>query len=295
MDKMSACLSFHSILFAMIFLVPEQAVAGLLLPAGGSNLIDGSGGEDIRVPLSPSINPGSNFRFFGSPVTNVHVAENGYLAFSQFLPGESDFITVPLGNNRAMIAPLWDDYLLSPLLDNSVRAEYVAGQYLSVTWSNVRLYNETVALGFFPDSQRSTQVVWFEGDISIRGFEFKKDDIAFGYKPHTTGNDFGGIVAVAGLNKGDGTFSAVKGTIDGSVDSTQGSLLAADEDKFLLFRPGVNGLVPDGFATDSFQGGYYRDAFSLTSVPEASSFWLIIAVGVGAITRFFCSSLYSRA
>ena len=48
-------------------------------------------------------------------------------------PGESDFITVPLGNNRAMIAPLWDDYLLSPLLDNSVRAEYVAGQYLSVT------------------------------------------------------------------------------------------------------------------------------------------------------------------
>ena len=75
-----------------------------------------------------------------------------------------------------------------------------------------------------PDTNRTVQAVWFKVDTVIGGFQFKADDIAFGYVPHTTGEDFGDIVATAGFSKGDaifgingnlikiGTFSAIPGT-----------------------------------------------------------------------------------
>jgi hypothetical protein len=196
-----------------------------------------------------------------------------------------------------MIAPLWDDYLLDPLLDNLVTARYMPNQYLQVTWSNVRLYNETVGGEPFPNTQRSVQMVWFDGDTTLRGFEFKKDDIAFGYIPHTNAGPeyFGPIAATAGLDKGDGTFSSVLGTPEGELLPGDGGLLAWGENDFLLFRPGESTVVPDGFLGSNFQGGYHRAAFTLTAVPEPSTlFMLLVASGFPVIRVWKNSSRHRQ-
>jgi hypothetical protein len=262
------------------------ASAGLILAPSGTTVIEASPiPNEARVRLTPSLVSGIDGfsgRYFGEAKSDIYVSENGHLVFAATQPGEADFFPEPLGSSRASIAPLWDDFLLvqSTLeipVNNAVLADYSAGQYLSVTWQNVRLELETVAGQLLPETNRSAQVVWFEGDTMIRGFEFKRDDIAFGYVPHTSGADFGDIYAVAGLDKGDGTFSAILGTTDGSLDPTSGNLLAPGENSFLLFRPGVVGTVPNGFEPDSFQGGYYRGSFTLTAVPEPTSIGLCFA------------------
>jgi hypothetical protein len=282
------------------------ASAGLILNPAGTIVIEASPiPDEARVRLTSGLVSGvENFsgRYFGETKSDIYVSENGHLVFAATAAGEADFFPVPLGSARASIAPLWDDYLLiqstvAQPVNNAVFADYLSGHYLAVTWQNVRLELETVGGQQFPDTNRSAQVVWFEGDTTIRGFDFKKDDIAFGYIPHTSGADFGDIAAVAGLDKGDGTFSAIQGTTDGSVSAVQGNLLAPGENNFLLFRPGSAGAVPSIFTADSFQGGYYRGTFSLTAVPEPSSIGLCfvsaaIAVGFSmrrGVSRFSCS------
>lgn len=286
----------------------SPASAGFILTPAGTVVIGASPiPDEARVKLASDLVSGvENFsgRYFGETKGDIYVSENGHLVFAATAAGEADFFPVPLGSSRASIAPLWDDYLLiqstvAQPVNNAVLADYSSGHYLAVTWQNVRLELESVAGQEFPDTNRSAQVVWFEGDTIIRGFEFKKDDIAFGYVPHTSGADFGDIAAVAGLDKGDGTFSAIQGTTDGSLSASQGNLLAPGENNFLLFRPGVAGVVPNNFAADSLQGGYYRGSFTLTAVPEPSSLrlcFLSVAIAVGfairrSISSFSCSWL----
>ena len=282
------------------------ASAGFILTPAGTVVIEASPiPDEARVKLTSSLVSGvENFsgRYFGETKGDIYVSENGHLVFAATAPGEADFFPVTLGSSRASIAPLWDDFLLvqstvDQPVNNAVLADYSPGHYLAVTWQNVRLELETVANQLFPDTNRSAQVLWFEGDTTIRGFEFKKDDIAFGYVPHTSGSDFGDIAAVAGLDKGDGTFSALQGTTNGSVSASQGNLLAPGENSFVLFRPGVVGAVPSNFTADSYQGGYYRGDFTLTAVPEPSSIGLCfvsitIAVGFSIrrkVSRSSCS------
>jgi hypothetical protein len=266
---------------------------GLIVDPLGTPLFNGSTGDALRVELD--LPPGTGFRFFGKDVNSVFVSENGHVGFSRNQP---DFFPGPLGANSngvsgsAKIAPLWDDYLLDPGLNNLVTARYLPNQYLQVTWSNVRLANETFENGFFPNTQRSVQMVWFDGDTTLRGFDFKKDDIAFGYIPHTNvaPEYFGPIFATAGLDKGDGTFSSVLGTPNGVLRANNGGLLAWGENDFLLFRPGTDLFVPDGFLPSNFQGGYHRGAFTLTAVPEPSTFLLLIVASVYPALRVWKNS-----
>lgn len=262
---------------------------GLIVDPLGTPLFNGSNDDSLRVEITEKLAQGTGFFFFGEKVERVFVSENGHVGFSQNEPG---FIPGPLGANSngvfgsAKIAPLWDDYLLDPQLNNLVTARYVPNQYLQVTWSNVRLTNETFENGFFPNTQRSVQMVWFDGDTTLRGFDFKKDDIAFGYIPHTNiGPEyFGPIAATAGLDNGSGTFSSVLGTPNGVLRSGDGGLLAWGENDFLLFRPGTDLSVPNGFLPSNFQGDYHRGKFTLTAVPEPSTFLLLfVASGFPAI------------
>jgi hypothetical protein len=293
-------------IFCGSFLLSATTVhGGLIVDPLGTPLFNGSTGDELRVELIGNLAPGTGFRFFGQAVSSVFVSENGHVGFSQ--PVRPDWKPGPLGSansgdstsvaGTAMIAPLWDDYLLDPLLDNLVTARYMPNQYLQVTWSNVRLYNETVGGEPFPNTQRSVQMVWFDGDTTLRGFEFKKDDIAFGYIPHTNAGPeyFGPIAATAGLDKGDGTFSSVLGTPEGELLPGDGGLLAWGENDFLLFRPGESTVVPDGFLGSNFQGGYHRAAFTLTAVPEPSTlFMLLVASGFPVIRVWKNSSRHRQ-
>jgi hypothetical protein len=273
--------AFWFIAFSLLVKNERCLLAGLILNPAGTLLFDGSTGEDDSVQVS-AIGSTNSFKFFGQSITDVYVAENGRVAFSRL---HDDFITLPtLGSGPSYIAPLWDDFLLNPALNNSVRASYVPDQYLAVTWENVRLFNETVAGQPFPDTNRTAQAVWFEGDTTIRGYAFKKDDIAFGYIPDSiSGPNYLGpeLQSAVGLNKGDGSYSEVVGTTGGVVDGNNlqnSGLLAWESNAFLLFRPGVADATPDGFARSSFQDGYYRDKFFFTAVPEPSSLLTVLTL-----------------
>ena len=286
-------------------LIVTTVKGGLIVDPLGTTLFNGSTDDELRVELTGALKPGTGFRFFGQSVDSVFVSENGHVGFSQ--PVKSDYAPGPLGSansgntssvaGTAMIAPLWDDYLLDPLLDNLVTARYMPNQYLQVTWSNVRLYNETSGGEPFPDTRRSVQMVWFDGDTTLRGFEFKKDDIAFGYIPHTdVGPEYFGVIdATAGLDQGNGNFSSVLGTPYGELLPGDGGLLAWGENDFLLFRPGEALNVPDGFLGSNFQGGYHRGAFTLTAVPEPSTlFMLLVASGFPVIRVWKNSSRHRQ-
>jgi len=277
---------------------------GLIVDPLGTTLFNGSTGDELRVELTGALKPGTGFRFFGQSVNSVFVSENGHVGFSQ--PVQSDYAPGPLGSansgntssvaGTAMIAPLWDDYLLDPLLDNLVTARYMPNQYLQVTWSNVRLYNETSGGEPFPDTRRSVQMVWFDGDTTLRGFEFKKDDIAFGYIPHTdVGPEYFGVIdATAGLDQGNGNFSSVLGTPYGELLPSDGGLLAWGENDFLLFRPGQESAVPDGFLAGNFQGGYHRGAFTFTAVPEPSTLFMLLVTSGYPLVRVWKNNWRSK-
>lgn len=290
-----------AIFFGPFLLIATTVQGGLIVDPLGTTLFNGSTGDELRVELTGNLAPGTGFRFFGQAVSSVFVSENGHVGFSQLrqdLAGgrnQQDYYPGPLGSvnsgnsvaGTAMIAPLWDDYRLDPSLNNSVTAKYVPNQYLQVTWSNVRLYNETFDGEPFPDTQRSVQMVWFDGDTTLRGFEFKKDDIAFGYIPHTkVGPDYFGVIyATAGLDQGNGNFSSVLGTPDGELLPSDGGLLAWGENDFLLFRPGQESAVPDGFLGSNFQGGYHRGAFTFTAVPEPSTLFMLLVTSGYPLVR----------
>lgn len=279
-------------------LIVDPITSELTVLFDGTPRSDGKEIDSVRAELSGALAPGAGFRFFGQPVNKVFVSENGHIGFSQLTNVPQDFITGPLGTQpgntdsvagTAMIAPLWDDYQLVPNTNNFVTAQYVQNHYLNVTWSNVSLTLD-------PGVKFSTQLLWFDGDTTIRGFEFRKDDIAFGYIPHTTtGPDhFGDIYATAGLDQGNGNFSSVPGTRDGTLLAEDGGLLAWRENEFLLFRPGVESDVPSGFLIGDFQGGYYRGTFTLTAVPEPSQIVMLLAVASYPVIRFWrrrCTAL----
>lgn len=275
--------------------VSATVQGGLIVDPLGTVLFDGTPRSDgnridtVRVELTGGLAPGAGFRFFGHSVGSLWVSENGLIGFSQLPSGKQDFFSGPLGSSSsvnsssvagtAMIAPLWDDYSLQPSSNNSVMARYLPNQYLQVTWSNVLLDFEAPGGEPVGTTNRSIQMLWFDGDTTIRGFDFQQGDIAFGYIPHTTTGPefFGDIYATAGLDQGNGNFSSIPGTTDGTLFSSDGGLLAWQENDFLLFRPGMESVVPDGFLSSDYQGGYYRGTFTLTAVPEPSS-WMLLLV-----------------
>jgi hypothetical protein len=293
-----------AIFFGPFLLIATTVQGGLIVDPLGTTLFNGSSEEELRVELTGNLAPGTGFRFFGQPVSSVFVSENGHVGFSQ--PGLADWQSGPLGSansgssgsvaGTAMIAPLWDDYQLHPLLDNLVTARYMPNQYLQVTWSNVRLYIEAVGGEVFPNTQRSVQMVWFDGDTTLRGFEFKKDDIAFGYIPHTdVGPEYFGVIdATAGLDQGNGNFSSVLGTPYGELLPSDGGLLAWGENDFLLFRPGQESAVPDGFLAGNFQGGYHRGAFTFTAVPEPSTLFMLLVTSGYPLVRVWKNNWRSK-
>lgn len=251
-----------------------------LLTNGTALYADGKTDAAILIPMSSAFNG----KFFGqaAPQT-IYAADNGNLTFTgdiRFFPSG--------GNTVARISPLWDDFLLlqddSGNVDNRIVWEHRQGEFLAVTWLNVRLDNETkaaddVSSGLFPDTDRSFQSLWFEADTAIRGFDFKADDIVFSYVAHVAGtDDFGDLYARVSLDKGDGNGTDPSGTTAFPAFSTFGEVLAADgenfpgrNDDFLLFR------------WNSAIGNYDVSIQSFTAVPEPSSILMLATIAVGGL------------
>lgn len=248
---------------------------GTLLTNGTALYADGESDAAIQIPMSSAFNG----KFFGqaAPQT-IYAADNGNLTFTgdiRFFPNG--------GNTVARISPLWDDFLLlqddSGNVDNRIVWEHRQGEFLAVTWLNVRLDMETEFGQPFPATDRSFQSLWLEADTAIRGFNFKADDIVFSYVAHVAGtDDFGVLNARVSLDKGDGNGTDPSGTTAFPAFSTFGEVLAADgenfpgrNDDFLLFR------------WNSAIGNYDVSIQSFTAVPEPSSILMLATIAVGGL------------
>jgi hypothetical protein len=263
----------------LIFATRGTAWADLIVaPSSGSVLMDG---DPFDLDGTAPLNSGGSFqgKFYGASVGTIDVAENGNINFtnsgSYFPHGLTDNSNPDF---TARIAPLWDDVLLFQPFNNRVIEHSVAGNYLAVTWENVLLFNDSLVN---PLPQQSFQVLWFEADTNIRGFQFLANDIAFGYQGGVPGtNSFGNLYATVGVANGLGLFTPLPGDDpigmfpegDGYIESNAGQagLLAWEPDTFMLFRP--MSIPNQGYIAS-------KQTFPLTPIPEPNSL-IFVAIGL---------------
>lgn len=286
------CSRFFAWLVFVVAISPTAALrAELLVEPLGVVLLDGNQGSEAAVAINPLASFGG--LFYGNPVGAIHVAEDGHIFFDQ----PTQFPMFPTGLNDAdavaLIAPLWDDFLMLPGATlptsepiNQVINHSVPGQYIGVTWQNVRLFNETEAAtpttpGLFPSTSRSFQVLWFEAPTTIRDTVFQANEIVFSYVAHQPGtSDFGPLFATIGIADGAGRFTPLPQDDDGYIESRSrglntndpSRLLAWEPGSFLRFRPELQGGAVQYVATKEF----------VTAVPEPS----MVAFGCAAIAAF---------
>lgn len=259
------------------------ATAGLIIPSSsGTELYRGGARDQNGDPIDfvRKIDAWSSFggKFFGRARSDfgdgIYVSEDGSIIFKDdknFFPNNPPYIP--------RIAPLWDDFLYDQTTTNRVLTHQSTG-YIGATWENVKLSFELVA----EDSSRSFQILWFDQDTHLRGFDFKADDIAFSYAGEAIRNKEPGQVgslhaSFVGLQSGGnpGTNVILSNTLNGDGllfddDAAKlglGSVLG--ENDFLLFR--ASGST------------YTLERRSLTAVPEPSSL-LCAAIGSGLLSFF---------
>jgi len=245
------------------------SVAGIILePTGGATVLSGPADEvqvrllNNRSYVTPSSTGSFNGKFYNQPVTDLWISDNGNLNFDGTSGG---FFPNPFTTSTRLIAPFWDDFIF--LEGSQIINHSIPGSYLAITWKDAFLFNDTDLInnpppGMDADSfRRTTQVVWFERDMNLRGFDFKKDDIAFGY----SGFSLESIDATIGVSLSNSVFTGIPGGINGSISSPDpNNLIPWDENEFLLFRPTTDG------------SSYTASTGQLTAVPEPSSLFLAL-------------------
>lgn len=261
-------------------LVCARAPAGLIIdPSAGSDLIANFGNPPsddfaVRIPLNGDFQG----RFFGERApSTIYASDNGNINFV----GDQLFWSDE-NNDQARISPFWDDFLFADGLPNRITAFHAPGSFLAVSWVNAHLFFDEISGSVFPGTDRSFQALWMESDVSIRGFDFKRDDIAFSYVGHAAGtSNFGNqVFARVALDDGNGIggrTAVLPRSANGQIFSGDGELLPWQDDRFLLFR------------WNESIGNYNVSTESLTAIPEPSSLILVLgfaaAGGVGKLGK----------
>lgn len=277
---LSIAISFHAL--------SSDALGGLIL---GANQLGTKQSIDTDNAVEINLN-GFDGRFFGQSLSSIWLAENGYLSQNNVTDG--DFFSESLAVNTApRIASFWDDVYVLSDADGAGPQQGIffsnqPGQYIAATWSQVFLLNDFAAGDpIINPFARSFQTVWFEADTVLSNFQFRRDDIAFGFSGFTEGN----IDASVGIRDSlqyftiDDALGRPAGQAPGGVISTTSSqpgfpnahLLPWEDDRFLLFRS-----VED--ANGDFS--HYRVSVeSFSAVPEPTS-WLMICAGTSILFWF---------
>jgi hypothetical protein len=164
-----------------------------------------------------------NFCFYGQQIDTIYINNNGNVSF--FNPYAS-FSATPFPNNEySMIAPFWSD------VDNRAgtgRVRYkLSATNVVISWDSVSYFN------MHTDKLNSFQLVLTDGTDPI--IEGGNVQFCYGNMEWTTGdasmgnNGFGGVPAIAGVNKGDsqnyfqiGAFNIADSTYDGSYGANDG-------------------------------------------------------------------------
>ncbi|MBM3964595.1 MAG: hypothetical protein FJ308_05935 [Planctomycetes bacterium] len=204
--------------------------------------------NDFDTPWSTDLGLRSNFngRLFGKTVSELggrlFATSDGNINFS----GDLSYNTAR-GYDR--IAPLWDDYVYLPndilsdggLPPNRILFHDSPGSFIDLTWRNVVLFTEASGGASWPKTDRTAQMLWFEGDTILNGFQFHRDDIAFSYIANTAGTtDFGDMLSLIGLDSiSNGAILADPQRSDGGVyfRDIDGAKMPWQDGQFFLFRP----------------------------------------------------------
>lgn len=230
--------------------------------ASGTNLFSlwqASSGQTDPDDTTVTRALGGTYNFFGVGHTTADISTNGNVNFlaTGFIPSGTG---LPTASYPASILLLGDDlrgYAAIP-----TRAfENVGANFYSITWENIGHFGQSNTL------QNTFQLVWFNGPVTIGGFNFQAGDIAFDYTKIS--GSFNGNDAVVGLNN-QSSAAVLPGTTDGLItNATAPGLLPLDDDRFVLFR-------------EAARGGYDASIESLSAVPEPSTI-ILTATGLGAI------------
>lgn len=258
---MHGCIVLRSALAFSVILVgmlrsSDAYAAVILSPTNGNSqvLFDGPAIiYDFATPWSGNVSSNTTFnpssfqgRLFGKTVGdlggNVFATSLGNINFSGDVQDNTNF-----GSYR--IAPLWDDYVYLPdsvlsgttVPPNRILFHQSVGNYIGVTWQNVVLLADTVSGLDWPTTDRTAQMLWFEGDTILNGFQFHRDDIAFSYIANKSGTtDFGHMLSLIGLDSAnEGAVLADPKRSDGLMyfRETDGNKMPWQNGQFFLFRP----------------------------------------------------------
>jgi hypothetical protein len=274
----------------IVLCVGRSALADFLIvpPLDATVLITESGPPNAAIDKIIVLDkPAFTGKFYGQSRTQFHVSENGNINFANnpsFFTDRLDSAPNQSAFSGGLIAPFWDDFLLVTGLTNAVLDHSVSGDYLAVSWRNVRSFWDAPSGSTATESTRGVQVVWFERSMNYRGFEFMKDDLAFSYVAHQQSDPkFGDYFeATVGVADGGSRYTALPPSTPGGND-TGGAILVADtnrlalvDNSFLLFRP--------QYAQNGDVTNYISSLEFVTAIPEPNA---SVLVGVGIVVAMF--------
>jgi len=256
--------------FADFLIVPPLNATVLMSESGLQNT-----SIDQVVVLQKPTFAGS---FYGQARKTIYVSENGSINFPNnvsnnpnfLLPTRMDSSTIQAKFDSGLIAPFWDDVLLVTGNSNAVLDHSVSGDFLAITWRNVRLAFDSPSGSEAVETPRSFQAVWFERNMNFRGFDFMKDDLAFSYVAHQTNDPkFGDIAATIGVADGGNRYTALPPSVPdddtgGYIENAGTNRLALADNSFLLFRPQYDPMT-------SVVTGYISSLEFVSAVPEPSA------------------------
>jgi len=260
---MMSCL--ENLSYADFLIVPPLNATVLMSQSGPQNT-----NTDQVVLLQKPAFAGS---FYGQARKSFYIAENGNINFSNnpsFFPDRLDFSSNQAQFGGGLIAPFWDDVLLVTGNSNAVLDHSVSGDFLAITWRNVRLAFDSPSGSEAVETPRSFQAVWFERNMNFRGFDFMKDDLAFSYVAHQTNDPkFGDIAATIGVADGGNRYTALPPSVPdddtgGYIENAGTNRLALADNSFLLFRPQYDPMT-------SVVTGYISSLEFVSAVPEPSA------------------------
>lgn len=197
-------------------------------PTGSIALDDGSAARSL----------GFSFSLFNNTRTGINVCTNGFIQFRAIGQGANTSpanAALPTSGGIQRIAGLWDDFYIEPRTGDSV-LESKGTNYYAVTY-----LVHKVPMG----GDIQFQIALFGGNVTVGGYDFKANDIAFSYHK-MVGPPVGGTATV-GLDAGDGTnFTTPPDFPDGLVDAYS---------KLALFSTSGSGLGSQGLGP---QNGFYK-------------------------------------
>jgi hypothetical protein len=265
-------LKYKSSGIGLLFLsIAPLASAGLLLdPTGGSSVgfPSNSDGDQVRRNL------GGTFSLFGSSITSINIATNGFIGTSSVSgrASDRDVETLAAVVGGPVVAALYDDLVFGP--GTMVTDQSVANTYYALTYQSIYGFANASA-GMTADFQ----IILFMGDTTLAGFQFQAGDIAISYG--RLNNALDGTFSV-GVALDQTNWTPFPDTIGGQL-SDLGVLPTGAQ--FLLFRPETQPILPAirvHLADEAQQTVYQVSVESATPEPDGLSL-----VGAGLILAGF--------